>query len=85
MTPKQGNSHSKSKHFRRKGCPKDAFLKTLKIENGTQIQFFYNRSALGPSEKTVPRGGLEKHNKTMDFDRKMIVFRSETHATSIVF
>jgi len=43
----------------RKWCPKGAFLKTMKIENGTQKHFFIKVRRWDPL-KTVPGSGFEK-------------------------
>ena len=52
----------------RKWCPKGAFLKTMKIENGTQIKLFMKVQHLDPL-KTVPGSGFEK---TLKIDEKTI-------------
>ena len=43
----------------RKGRPKGAFLKTMKIENGTENKLFINVRRWDPL-KTVPGSGFEK-------------------------
>ena len=55
-----------------KGSPKGAFLETLKIENGINIQLFI-KIRHGDPLKTVPGSGFEKTFKTMKFRPKMIV------------
>ena len=47
----------------RKWCPKGAFLKIMKIENGTKIQLFIKVQHLDPL-KTVLGSGFEKTLKT---------------------
>ena len=51
-----------------KGCPKDAFLKIMKIGNGTQIQLFRKVRCWDPL-KTVPGSGFEK---TLKINEKTI-------------
>ena len=46
----------------RKGRPKGAFLKTMKIENGTKNQLFLKVRRWDPL-KTVPGSGFEKRLK----------------------
>ena len=48
----------------RKGCPKGAFLKTMKIENGTKNKFFRIFRHWDPL-KTLPGSGFEKTWKYM--------------------
>ena len=53
-----------------KGGPKGAFLKILKIVNGTTNQLVINVRRWDPL-KTVPGTGFEKHETSMKIDGKM--------------